>query len=387
MSEYQQKYMKYKNKYNELKNIKELYNLVGGKTGFNPTDINDIFRYVTENLDDSSKITDPVPYATYPYLPQSTYPLKSKFFVICYGPPASGKSLSRKIACNIIKQHFSDIIPESFKTSNVDELMKTFVDTSVDDIIYNINTKEKVDVSGDRVKTVKDILIENIGKVFKNDIRFAKVTDFEDFEKKLSTKDKLQLLQNSEISEQFKEQVTLNQKLYFNYKDIADDISLLLGAFAILRKKNVFFEIASPAVEYMNDLISVLYKWKYNIIFIYPYTTDIDLLCKRSINRGCAEGRVVPRGDIEWKTSSSIVRYYDSIINKGNPNSMINKLENLYVIRYKADMDLDALKIKAIEDGNFNLTKNNTDIHDLVYKNKDNGITVVKITDLNGKIS
>ncbi len=387
MSEYQQKYMKYKNKYNELKNIKELYNLVGGKTGFNPTDINDIFRYVTENLDDSSKITDPVPYATYPYLPQSTYPLKSKFFVICYGPPASGKSLSRKIACNIIKQHFSDVIPESFRSSNVDEMMKTFVDTSVDDIIYNINTKEKVDITSDRVKTVKDILIGNISKVFKNDIRFTKVADFEDFEKILSTKDKLELLQNSEISEQFKEQVTVNQKLYFNYKDIADDISLLLGAFAILRKKNVFFEIASPAVEYMNDLISVLYKWKYNIIFIYPYTTDIDLLCKRSINRGCAEGRVVPRGDIEWKTSSSIVRYYDSIINKGNPNSMINKLENLYVIRYKADMDLDALKIKAIEDGNFNLTKNNTDIHDLVYKNKDNGITVVKITDLNGKIS
>ncbi len=387
MSEYQQKYMKYKNKYNELKNIKELYNLVGGKTGFNPTDINDIFRYVTENLDDSSKITDPVPYATYPYLPQSTYPLKSKFFVICYGPPASGKSLSRKIACNIIKQHFSDVIPESFRSSNVDEMMKTFVDTSVDDIIYNINTKEKVDITSDRVKTVKDILIGNISKVFKNDIRFTKVADFEDFEKILSTKDKLELLQNSEISEQFKEQVTVNQKLYFNYKDIADDISLLLGAFAILRKKNVFFEIASPAVEYMNDLISVLYKWKYNIIFIYPYTTNIDLLCQRSINRGCAEGRVVPRGDIEWKTSGSVVRYYDSIINKGNPNSMINKLENLYVIRYKADMDLDALKIKAIEDGNFNLTKNNTDIHDLVYKNKDNGITVVKITDLNGKIS
>jgi hypothetical protein len=383
MSIYQDKYIKYKNKYNELKNIKELHNLVGGKTGFNPSDIKDIFKFIEENLD-TPNVTDQIPYATYPITPALSNPFKSKYFVICYGPPASGKSISRKIACNVIKQHFNNYLPELYKNAeNINELMKTFVDTSVDDIIYNINTKEKIDGSSSKVKTVKDILIENINTVFK----LKDINDFEDFEKKLSTADKLELLKVPNTEEKFKEQVSLNQKVYFNYKEIADDVSLLLGAFAILRKKNVFFEIASPAIEYINDLISVLYKWKYNIIFIYPYTTNIDLLCRRSINRGCVEGRVVPRGEIEWKTSGSVVRYYDSVINKGNPNSMINKLENFYVLRYNAQMELDEEKNKAINDGKFNLTKDNQDIHDLIYKDKDKGITVVKVTDVNGNIS
>jgi hypothetical protein len=84
MSSYQEKYIKYKNKYNELKNINALYDLVGGKTGFNPTDIEDIFKHIKENLgmdgnqDNRAKITD-----------RPEIEDKSKYFVICYGPPAS----------------------------------------------------------------------------------------------------------------------------------------------------------------------------------------------------------------------------------------------------------------------------------------------------------
>jgi hypothetical protein len=200
------------------------------------------------------------------------------------------------------------------------------------------------------------------------------------------------MLKDPEMQNKFQSQIDLNQNIYFNYKEIADDISLLLGAFAILRKKNVFFEIASPAIEYINDLISVLYKWKYNIIFIYPYTTNIDLLCNRSVNRGCVEGRLVTTKEIEWKTSGSIVRYFDSVINTGNPNSMLNKLENFYVLRYNAKMELTDDKLNSIGNGTFNLiikdkdknnntSQDNLDIYDLIYKDK-TGINTIKITDI-----
>ncbi len=408
MSSYQEKYIKYKNKYNDLKNINALYDLVGGKTGFNPADIKDIFKHIEENLgmdgnqDNRIKITDPVQYATYPIKEQEKIEHKTKYFVICYGPPASGKSLSRKIACNVIKQHFNDFLPrEEYKDASIDDLMKTFVDTSVDDIVYNINTDE-IDESNKK-KTVKDILVNNINSVFKNETNkedlIKDVKNFEDIEtqlhKELTTEKKLEMLKNTDLQQKFQSQIDLNQKIYFNYKEIADDISLLLGAFAILRKKNVFFEIASPAIEYINDLISVLYKWKYNIIFIYPYTTNIDLLCVRSVNRGCVEGRLVPRKEIEWKTSGSIVRYYDSVINTGNPNSMLNKLENFYVLRYNANMILTDDKNNSINNGTFNLirdknnntSQDNLDIYDLIYKDKKTGVNTIKITDINGIVT
>jgi hypothetical protein len=55
--------------------------------------------------------------------------------------------------------------------------MKTFVDTSVDDIIYNINVDEKDKT--DKIKTVKDILVNNINSVFKGDL-IKDVKNFED---------------------------------------------------------------------------------------------------------------------------------------------------------------------------------------------------------------
>ena len=383
MSSYQEKYLKYKNKYSELKNKKAIYDMIGGKVDFTPTDIDDVMKFIkshVEPVDGKDYKTDPTPDPTpdpEPYGEKSKLSDKKRYFVICYGPPASGKTLARKMACNIIKNHFGEELP-------INDLMKTFVDTSVDNIIYH---SEAIIKNGEgkteTKKTIKQILIDNINNVFKPNVNILDDTKIQ-----LPDVDKLGLLADTDIRKNFDTQIQLNQNIYFNYKEIADDLSLILGAFGILRKKNIFFEIASPAIEYMLDLISVLYKWKYNIILIYPFTKNIDLLCSRSIRRGCEEGRVVPAAEVTWKASKSIDKYFEDIIEVDNPNSMINKLDNLYVLRYNAEINLektigDKKILDMINEGTYPLndTSVNEDIYDIIYKkDRTKDITVIKQT-------
>ena len=88
--EFKEKYKKYKMKYTELKNKQNIYNFLGGvcqlDKKFNYEDLSSVLDYAKNRYEcTENKKTD------------------KKYFVILYGPPASGKTIARKLACTYIK--------------------------------------------------------------------------------------------------------------------------------------------------------------------------------------------------------------------------------------------------------------------------------------------
>ena len=63
---------------------------------------------------------------------------KNKYFIFLYGPPASGKSIARKIACGeIANSEFSNgDTPLVINNRILSIINNTFVDTGVDEIVY-----------------------------------------------------------------------------------------------------------------------------------------------------------------------------------------------------------------------------------------------------------
>jgi len=119
-----------------------------------------------------------------------------------------------------------------------------------------------------------------------------------------------------------------------------------LGAVGTLLKKNVFFETASPSLDYIYSLINTIYSWNYNIIFVYPYIDKINgqEICDRSYSRGITEGRFVPCDKILGLITACFEGYKKNVINKLNTNSYINKFgnnKNLGILRYNAKITPD----------------------------------------------
>ncbi|AGC02343.1 hypothetical protein H012_gp106 [Acanthamoeba polyphaga moumouvirus] len=92
------------------------------------------------------------------YLQQSyskvTTQTNKKYLVILYGPPASGKSISRYIACHWIKNLFEE-------PSNIEDIYKSFIDTGIDDITYETESETG--------KRVIELLKENLNDKLGND--------------------------------------------------------------------------------------------------------------------------------------------------------------------------------------------------------------------------
>ena len=122
--------MSYSKKYDKYK-IKKL---VGGCKipHLNINDIESILNYINQHVNCAMNTT------------------KNKYFVICYGPPASGKSIARKIACNLIKNIYND-------ETDISTIIASFIDTGVDDIIASTITQGS--------KPLKEILQKNIRDV------------------------------------------------------------------------------------------------------------------------------------------------------------------------------------------------------------------------------
>jgi hypothetical protein len=109
--DYKSKYIKYKQKYKEIQKKKIIYNLLGGECRndikLNYKDIDSTLNFIKNH---------------YECAPLQTI---NNYFVILYGPPASGKSSSRKLACKIIKEQFIE------ETLTHYDIMKSFILYSV----------------------------------------------------------------------------------------------------------------------------------------------------------------------------------------------------------------------------------------------------------------
>ncbi len=68
----------------------------------------------------------------------------------------------------------------------------------------------------------------------------------------------------------------------------------LIGS-ALMFKTNVVLEMTGVGIDwYMNTIIDEFYHYHYDIIIVYPFTSDTDFLYKRSVERGLKEHRFVP---------------------------------------------------------------------------------------------
>lgn len=293
------KYLKYKNKYNELKQKNKIIQLFGGNETCNknqlitPQDLSSALDYVKNRYNCSkSKKTS------------------HKYFVILYGPPASGKTIARKIACDYIKKTYKEQL-------SLQEILDSFIDTGVDDIVYDIKHVDDTNKTGIPLKKHFVDLLDNA------------------FTKSHSKSD-VKNINNPAVQEQLKK----NIEIYFNYRreQNIDGISALLAASASYTNHNVFFETASPSFDYIKDLINTLFYSNYKILFIYPYTENSKILIKRSIERGLVEGRIPPADFIEKMVKDCHERYLYHTDTK-NTDAIINmKKKDIIFIKYNTNL-------------------------------------------------
>lgn len=313
--DYKEKYLKYKIKYTDLKNKQNIYNLLGGLCQLDKK-----FNYA-----DLSSVLD---YAKNRYECTDNKRTNKKYFVILYGPPASGKTIARKLACTYIKKYFNESLP-------TEDIYKSFIDTGVDELVYDAYYNEE-----SPKKSIKDKLKHTIDTYFQ--------------ENKVPEVSRLQHIKTN-IDGELKEKVLkINNGIYNKYrsKNNIDDLSALLGIIGTYTNHNVFFEIASPYIDYINKLIQTIYWNNYNIVFIYPYTDNIDLLIERNYARGLLEGRLMKDDFIQMKKTTCVDAYMkmvkksytDSIeeyeSQKGS-KTMYDMYKNIMILRYNTELSTE----------------------------------------------
>ena len=211
----------------------------------------------------------------------SKHKTKRKYFVILYGPPASGKTVARKIACDLIYEKYDEFHPK--------ELYETFIDTGVDEITYRvISTKNDVGETANTAATAASIS-DRAGKLEERTVEDALkdnareiIGDGDDVQRERIAREKIDEL------------VRTSFEIYRH--DRADNISELLYYLSVFLGMNIFFETASGSVDYIDGILKNLGYYDYIPIVVYPFIRDVNILYDRSIKRGLKEGRFLKCG-------------------------------------------------------------------------------------------
>lgn len=231
---------------------------------------------------------------------------KNRYIVILYGPPASGKSLARKVACHIINKYFNE------HTSD-EKLYETFIDTSVDELTYNVQINNE---------SVSDILKKII-------LNFLKNNNINPTDKNI-----LSFL-NKNID-------AIQAESFKIYKENRmDALSELLFYFSTFLNKNIFFEIATANIKYLKSIVRSLKNYNYIPIVIYPFIDDVNIIYKRSLLRGLEEGRFLKcNGDYGLYNiiQTNITNYNKYIIGDFMKNP------KFIVYRYNANLSFEDYK-------------------------------------------
>ena len=242
----------------------------------------------------------------------------NKYLIILYGPPASGKSIARKIACYLIKTFFKETL--SYK-----EIWKTFIDTNVDELTYDLENESN--------KSVKDLLLDEYRR------KMAGKTDQE-------LKDEIACGDNNTVN-------TIADATFKIYKENrADSISETIKKMAEFLEKNIFFEIASGKSEYIKKIITDTIYYNYIPIIIYPFIDDINIIYNRSIDRGISEGRFLKKESliksIEDNKNNFIVLKNMIVNGDFGKKALIIKYDSSFTIDVKEQFqqyNFDELKI------------------------------------------
>jgi len=258
---------------------------------------------------------------------------KNKYLVILYGPPGSGKKLARKIVCQYMKKWFGE-------TVSLLDIYNSFLDVGVDDITYEVKLNDK---------TILELLQENIKKYI-------------DTNKDINIEE--------QVDQNIEQLTQSSYEIYKTGRETSNKASDLLRYLALYLGHNIFFEISTPDVKYIDRMVKDFRYYDYIPIVIYPYINKIQTLYERSINRGIKEGRFITchgeHGII--KKAKDCFDSYDNIINK---IKQLNRISNQYAtIMYHANFS------KEIYDrmNEFNFNEFNT----VISYEYDNGIVQMK---------
>jgi hypothetical protein len=268
----------------------------------------------------------------------------NKYFVVLYGPPASGKSIARKIACHYIKKIYKN---ETLMTLDME---KSFVDTGVDEITYEIEVgvqkpdERKIKPKEDTIK-IKQKLLENLNEKIPGD----------------KNKDA--------IKAKIEELVKSSFEIYKANR--ADAVSELMFYFAVFLGKNIFMETSSGDIAYVDKMVNTLKFYGYIPMIVYPFINDVSILYERSLTRGINEGRFLRCGDPFGLTiqMSSCLNNYEKL--KEN----IRKNSTYCTVQYNANFSKEIFD--EMNGGNFSELQNY--ILDEEYKEVTKGD---KVTDI-----
>jgi hypothetical protein len=284
------KILKYIKKYNIIKKdiyIKKIaYHLIGG--GIAKYNYESIIKLLNDTMQDKDNIS------------------KNRYIIILYGPPASGKSLAIDIAIEIIKKYDEE-------ARRNEHFAKSFVNTGVDDIVYNINFDEH--------KTVGQILKEKgdkFDKCLKNSdalVKESKISDRKWLLPMLKSEKKEITASYPNIGSKQKciNNMENDNKIYFDERPYADILSELIFKFNVALGKNIIFETASDDISYVQSILDGLIKLNYIPIIMYPYVSDINIFKTRSIDRAKLEGRLPTCSFIRTRAISMVSSFYKLI--------------------------------------------------------------------------
>jgi len=190
-----------------------------------------------------------------------------KYCVVLYGPPASGKSMARNIAAHWIKTQMHEEIDES-------EIVSTFIDTNVDEIVYKLETMDGIDVKEKLTRLSNHII---------NPLNDGSMTDH----------DKIKIAKR-EIDQLVKQ----SSSIYFSKRTDADIVSEMLRFVAAFLERNIYIEISSGNVDYIEHHILDFCKWyDYTPVIVYPFVKNVGILCDRMYKRAIIDGRYMSCDD------------------------------------------------------------------------------------------
>jgi hypothetical protein len=256
---FHEKYLKYKNKYSQLKVQKNIFNMIGGK----------LCSATNTNIIDSNDITSLFKYLHDEYQCTKDKTTNKKYFIVLYGPPASGKTDAISEGCKLTQSIFNE-------TQSIDDIMSSLIDTNIDNLVYKFeDTKQKL------IDQVSTKLIES----------------------------------QSKTEEEINDISKLSFSIYKKARDIVDPISSLLIWLAVYLKKNILFETSAGSFDYVINMCNLLKYYDYIPIIIFPYISDLDILYNRSLARGMKEGRVINKDKIRYKMTTSITDFNNINVN------------------------------------------------------------------------
>lgn len=214
--------------------------------------LNELFNYVKTKIK-SEKIT------------------KKNYLVFLYGPPASGKSIARTIACNEIKK-------TEGLNSDLDNIHNSFVDTGVDEIVYHYAGNKLENAFKKKFSVLKDSTRSQASEYtkenFKTLIEPTKLSDADD----------------SIIKQQADSTFGIYSQIK---KEFGDSVSDIFRSLAIYLKLNIYMESASYNSSWFRAIFQMCKFYDYIPIVMYPLTDQLGKLCDRNIARSFQEYRLL----------------------------------------------------------------------------------------------